>query len=420
MATQFPVAFFDSESLSSIGIRFDRHRGEARATWLAFPGPPVTHQPEIRGCTFESLPAELLRSFNSIEQDSTSLRTLDSVSTELTTITARLCQQLIADASELADQILTIGIHGAGAWSGDVGGKQYLSLVHGAAIAEMFGKTVVDDFPARDLARGGDGGPIESHGLWMLLVDRSRAPGRRWRGVLNIAGNATHLSTIRPLADESEFFLSTDICVGARLFAEIIAARNPVDLNSEKVSPQNVDCSKGTVIEELDEIWRSVSGSQERWDPRGVNVLPLVYALKNSIYANAELNDLLTTAAYFITRSVAQYVKFVVPPTCPIGELFVMEEGPQAGLVRAWLKEFLPAVSIRNLDELGQDRTILAASVAALSMMHVWQIPVPSTTTGEVPRVLGRITPGSPSNWQRVLHTMTSNAPWLLPLREAI
>ena len=420
MATSFPVALFDSESLSSIGVRFDRHRAEARATWLAFPGPPVSHQPEIRGSTSESLPAELLRSLNTIEQDTVSLRTVDSVSTELTEIASRLCQQLIADASDQADQILTIGIHGAGVWSGDAGSKQYISLVHGASIAELFGKTIVDDFPARDLARGGDGGPVESHGLWMLLVDRSRVPGRRWRGVLNIAANATHLSTIRPLADDSEFFLSADICVGSRLFAEITAARNPVDLKSDNTMSQNIDCSNGTVIEELEEIWRSVSGSQDAWDPRGVNVLPLVYALKNSIYANAALDDLLTTAAYFITRSVAQYVKFVVPPTCPIGELFVMEEGSHSGLVRAWLQEFLPAVSIRSLDELGQDRTILAASVAALSMMHVWQIPVPSTKTGEVPRLLGRITPGNPSNWQRVLYTMTSNAPWLLPLREAI
>ena len=97
-----------------------------------------------------------------------------------------------------------------------------------------------------------------------------------------------------------------------------------------------------------------------------------------------------------------------------------MGDGSKHEQVIRWMNEMLPVVTIRRLTEVGKDRTVLAASIAALTLLHLWQIPVPSTKVGEVPRVLGRITPGSPSNWQRVLHAMTSNAPWLLPLREAI
>lgn len=414
------AAAFDSETTSSIGIRFDRQLAEARGCWLSFHGSPLLEAPEIRSTSTATLSSELLRQLRTIEQNESLGELRDIVATELTAITSRLCHQLISEATESAEDILAIGIHGAGVWdSGEVARRSYAECLLAADLAEQFGKTIVDNFPGRDLAQGGFGGPVESHGLWFLLSDRSPFPGLRWRALLDISPHATHISLVGPLDDRTrlESFSSVTVCVGSRLLTELVA-RSSAD------EPKPVDYRKigesGRVLIELEEIWRATAGDNHGWKPDGVSALPLIYALEKSIYDKAGLPDLLATANHYIANQVVLHVRHRVSPAYPIGELLVMGDGSKHSLVMNWLKELLPAVKIRHLTELGQDRTILAASIAALTLLHVWQIPVPSTNRSEVPRVLGRITPGSPSNWQRVLHAMTSNAPWLLPLREAI
>jgi 1,6-anhydro-N-acetylmuramate kinase len=210
--------------------------------------------------------------------------------------------------------------------------------------------------------------------------------------------------------------LSNDICVGGRLFSEVVA------LADQKSRPADVArlAASGKVIPELEEIWLAASSDTASWRPEGISPLPLVYALRDSIYSQAPLENLLATATRFIARQIAVHVKHRVSPSHPVGELFVMGEGSRHGQIVNRLVDLLPGVSIRQLGELGHDRTILSASIAALTLLHIWQIPMPCTSRAGVPRVLGRITPGSPANWQRVLRTMTSNAPWSLPLREAI
>ena len=355
-----------------------------------------------------------------MELNDGNLEHLESVSQDLNACAVQLCQNLVADVNELEDEILAIGCHGAGFWNDrDASHRSYFELCNSSLLAETFGKTVVDDFPARDLVRNGIGGPVESHGLWMLLADRVSNPGHRWRGLLDVSHHATKFTMIPPLDERSrrDATFSMDICIGNRLLGELASRVE----HSQKADYAKI-ATVGKVIRELAEIWDATAlGHEHAWSPKGISPLPYIYALEESIYKTASLEDQLATATHFITQQAANFVLHRISAAHPVGELFVMGEGARSNhLLLRGLEESLPVISIRKLDELGQDRSILAASVAALAMMHVWHIPLAPSRGGEVPRVLGRITPGSPSNWRRVLHEMTSNAPWLLPLREAI
>ena len=68
-----------------------------------------------------------------------------------------------------------------------------------------------------------------------------------------------------------------------------------------------------------------------------------------------------------------------------------------------------------------RSRNPRAASVAVLTVLHLDQVPASSTlTTGiSAPRVLGRLTPGSPQAWQRLRNHLSDNRPAKISLRSA-
>lgn len=408
----------------AIGLRFDRISAEVRAACVAYP--PVLHlqAPSVEAVDFDSLSSDLLTRWQSAELSETTFDQREQLTQDINDIAERLVQNVLADIGDTDEDVLAIGCHGSGIWNvHDVQHRGHVELISSNRLAESFGKTVVCDFPARDLVRGGSGGPVESFGLGILLTDRSHSlvhPGHRWRGLLDLAEHATHFTMIPPLHDRSrrEASFSYDIAPGYRLLAEL-AAR---DASTTQRDEYDKLAATGRVIRELVEIWNATttSGIGFSWSPGGVNVLPLMYALEQSNHRSAAIADLLATATSFLTQQIGDFVLHHVSPAHPVGELLIMGGGVKNPLLLRQLSERLPTMPMLRLDALGQNRTLLAASVATLAMANLWQIPMPPTQGYEVPRVLGSITPGCPSNWQRVLHEMSGSAPWLLPLREAV
>ena len=82
----------------------------------------------------------------------------------------------------------------------------------------------------------------------------------------------------------------------------------------------------------------------------------------------------------------------------------------------------IPAVNIRELDELGEAEYWRPAATAMLGMLSIDQMPANSASlTGtRSPRVLGRITAGRPSNWHRVLADLSDTLPDKKTLRSAV
>ena len=97
---------------------------------------------------------------------------------ELADVQASVVRKLIASEPLLRDRSLCVAVHDPGLWHGEAAdGRAYLGLCDAARLAELTGISVLDALPARDLAQGGQGGPLLAAGYWLLLhhVDRPRA-----------------------------------------------------------------------------------------------------------------------------------------------------------------------------------------------------------------------------------------------------
>ena len=201
--------------------------------------------------------------------------------------------------------------------------------------------------------------------------------------------------------------------LGPRLLSEI-------ELHYREAGNAQIESESGTVLPGLVSLWGKSCGDLSASERAPQTSLALMYAWQQSEYRSASQADVLATAADFLAAQLTDHVTREVPTSRPIGELLLL--GDPVGNSR-WLdslKRRLPSLPIRVSPEIGQDRTILAAAVASLAMLHIWGIPIRSGSVREVPRVWGSTTPGCPSNWSRVLHEMTQSVPGLLPLREAI
>jgi 1,6-anhydro-N-acetylmuramate kinase len=363
---------------------------------------------------------ELARLLREVELGDTSMDTRELAASLATDHVARLVNQLLAAAGDAARSVVAVGILGCEAWRVAAESRCFESLVHTAELAEQTGLTMLDSFPARDLARGGQGGPAEAHGLWLLLADRPLLPGHRWRALVHLE-HSLHVTVIPPLEGlmRREPIISCDVCPGMSLFDELYrrARAEPADATAvAKVAVQ------GKCIPAVFACWQRACGPiQVGWQPRGVSALPLTAALDVEEHcADAALPDLLKTAARFIAARVATFVTHGLPPNQPIGEVILTGEGARNGLLVQELRSQLPVIHFSHLSELGLPAEIFAASVAALTLLHLWQVPVASGNGSGVPRLLGRITPGKPSNWQQVLRVMNSQSRWLVPLSEAV
>jgi hypothetical protein len=60
--------------------------------------------------------------------------------------------------------------------------------------------------------------------------------------------------------------------------------------------------------------------------------------------------------------------------------------------------------------------------VALLGLLHLDQIPANATgiTGARIPRVLGRLTPGSLTNWNRLVRELANARPSVVALRSAM
>jgi 1,6-anhydro-N-acetylmuramate kinase len=76
----------------------------------------------------------------------------------------------------------------------------------------------------------------------------------------------------------------------------------------------------------------------------------------------------------------------------------------------------------RTIDEGLADAAIDPAAAALLALLHVDHTPAnPMSLTGaSSPRVLGRLTPGSPTRWHRLLSEMSAHRPAMMSLRSAV
>jgi len=340
---------------------------------------------------------------------------------QLAEVEASAAFALLDEASVPPERILALGVCDPGLWGFAAAPRDsYLGLCDAARLAESTGMNVIDAFPARDLAAGGQGGPTGALAEWVLFGHEKLN-----RVVLDL-GRTTRMTFLGAAAAERgpSRLLSFEVGPGARLI-DLLAQR--LTNGEQAFDPGGRLAVQGQRLAALLEHWLAdpfFRRSIPRWHPRGVPPDRfLLDALQMAVQSGWSVRDLLCTATHFVAESIAQAAARDLPSDAAIDELVITGGGQQNGMLLRELSALFPNVPLRRTTELGVDGDALGPACAAiLAFFHIDQVPagLPEVTGCEVARVLGQLTPGSPQSWQRLLSAIHGARPAVRPLRSAV
>jgi anhydro-N-acetylmuramic acid kinase len=339
---------------------------------------------------------------------------------QLADVQAALVNKLSATLAIRSDRILAIGVHDPGLWEivrGEPAG--YLGLCDAARLAESTGLNVIDAFPARDLALGGRGGPVTAVAQWVLL--RSQLRNR----VLLDLGRTTRLTYLPAAsADRAETkVISFEVGPGTAML-DMLAHR--LTDGQQHFDPGGRLAVQGHRIEELVRHWMHnpyFDLPPPRWHPHGVRPERFLGdALQMAVAAGWSVRELLCTATCFIAEMVADTLARRLPEAAEFEEIIITGGGRQNGLLLRELTRLIKTPLIHDADLHMPPLALEPAAIGVLALLYMDQVPASHTAISktETPRLLGRLTPGSPQTWQKLLETCAANSPAVRPLRAAM
>jgi len=161
-----------------------------------------------------------------------------------------------------------------------------------------------------------------------------------------------------------------------------------------------------------------------RWHPLGCrHDREMDETVQMAVDAGWSVRDLLCTACHFIAETIRWMVDDRLPKTPTIDQIVLTGGGQQNGMLLRGISARLDKFEIVRASRLGvADEVLDPAAAALLAALHLDQVPANHTalTGTETPRILGRLTPGSPQAWHRTLQHMAENRPAVMSLRRAI
>lgn len=334
---------------------------------------------------------------------------------------AAVANELAARMGIAAARILAVGVHDPGVWQSARGGgpRGYLSLCDAARLAELTGLNVIDAFPARDIVQGGQGGPIMPLPQWLLL----REP-RRGRVLLDL-GRTVRVTYVPAGLGSAAAARITAFDVGPGMsLLDQLAQR--LSGGQHAFDPGGRMAVQGRRVGELIEHWFRdpyFDRPLPRWHPQGVRPERfLTDAIRLAVEHGWSIRDLLCTATHFVAEMVGCAIERRLPQDGQIGDIVVAGGGQHNGLLLRELATRTAKPLVRLGDLLREAEAFEPACVAVLAMCHLDQVPanLPAATGAELPRLLGRLTPGAPQNWQRLLVHSAEATPAVRPLRSAL
>jgi len=381
---------------------------------------------QIAGSTSMAIPSESVSAFRQLSSaglmssGAASPGLISTLRTRLAGIAAPLIADLGAEVGIAPSRALAVGVHGPGLWAtSKAPATCYLALSDAARLAELTGLTVIDAFPARDLAQGGQGGPVTALAEWILLKHDHRT-----RLLLDL-GRTVRMSYLPPDCDPmaSSCVLSFDVGPGMRLL-DLLAHR--LTAGEHHFDPGGRLAVQGRRIPELVEHWLADPYFERplpRWHPRGVRPERfLTEALQMAVNSGWSVRDLLCSATHFIAETIRQVIRRRLPENLTVDEIIISGGGQQNGMLLREIAARLPEITLTRIAEIGiSGDTLSPAAIAVMALLHLDQVPANHTaiTGAEIPRVLGRLTPGSPQNWLSLLHRFSTSEPEIRPLHKA-
>jgi anhydro-N-acetylmuramic acid kinase len=409
------------ERRSVVGVLVSSKCTRVAAAVTTARGRGLDAQVDLSGVLATGVPRETAALFRRLTRDGPCpTGSLALLRAQLAEIQATLVTDLLKSLGMARSAVLAVGVHDPGLWMLD--GSQprgYLGLCDAARLAESTGLSVIDAFPARDLAQRGLGGPITAVAEWVLL----KHPGRS-RVLLDL-GRTVRMTYLPAMAADhaASRILSFEVGPGTRLL-DLLAER--MTDGCHRFDPGGRLAVQGRRIAALVDHWLAdpyFDRPLPRWHPRGVRPERfLTDSLQMAVDRGWSVQDLLCSATHFVAETVAQTLRRRLPESVRIDEIALTGGGQQNGLL---LRETarttqLPLLRLGELDI--PDEALGPAVIAVLALLYLDQVPANQTaiTKTEVPRPLGRLTAGSPQNWLRLLETTACSPLGPRALRRAV
>jgi hypothetical protein len=307
------------------------------------------------------------------------LTTFYSLLSDLAAIKSSVVEKLKVEAGKYVDRILAVSVIDPGVWRNDFDGRlTYSPFCDATRLAELCGISVIDNFPAADLASGGTGTPLSPLPWWLLAADRNRRIAKCERWILQIDRETTLLRI--PTSDGLDAELP-DLQLWQlednRFVSWVhVHTTKPVDESKAQTSVRESEYLTKSLTDALEHFFRST--------------------------ARAAKNDLV----------------------CCFSEIEKNRNAvEQRNSSLRQLSTQFPELSVSEVSELGFTSEGHHAVIAAmLGLMHIDQMPanVPWLTGADGQRILGRLTLGRPSSWRQLIRAMADYQPAAMKLKDAI
>ena len=406
-----------------VGITICPLRRRFLAALVRAEGQGYSLHPVVQRSLQTSISAETATSVQSLRVNCSdvSLETRDELSECLSEHAIGLIHRLIDDLPP-SEHPLVITVDDPGLWSLENGRPvRFHSLMDANWIAEATGQNILDALPAKDILQHGRGGPLTAAGQWLFLGPR-RAPHDQATVYLEIdhSLSLTFLPAIGQF-DVTAPLLSVALGPGLSLVEPLV---RDLTHGAQLEDVRGTLAVQGRRIEELLQRWLAHPPTSYHWsiqEPSADSMLAVVREMSGQ--QGWSTHDVLCTAHHHIAACVETALAEQLPRSRRVAEVVVGGRGRRNGLLLHEFNRRFPSIAFRPLDQFAMsEEAIGPASIAILGFFHIDQIPAcPTTLTGAVaPRVLGRLTPGNPAAWNRLVPCLGDNRLHAMTLRSAI
>lgn len=339
---------------------------------------------------------------------------------ELASVEEEAIEELVTESRLARNEVLAVGVHDPGLRCMTRHGMYYTSLCDAPYLAEQTGMNIVDAFSMQDVASGGRGGPVFPLPTWIFL--KSELQDR----ILLDLGRTASL-TFLPRADSPfshQRIQHMDIVpCGSILDAltwEMTGGKSSVDIGGRLTV-------QGCHVENLLSDLRLVATQPEDWNPFGLSPEPYLKAATRATKAGKSCQDVLCTASCFIAETVVENLLSMIAENVrdhgSEPEILLSGGCRMHGMLMNLISKQLKNKPIHPISEYDiPAETFDALCTAMLTLMAVDHIPasLPHLTGSETTKPLGRLTPGSITNWTRLLQEMAATKPVGRSLRSAM
>jgi anhydro-N-acetylmuramic acid kinase len=287
------------------------------------------------------------------------------------------------------DYIASFGHTIAHVPGGELEQPALLQIGEPAFIAEQTGLPVISDFPARDIAAGGLGGPLTPYADWLLFHDRHEE-----KTLLCIhVGGMARLTVVTPQLEDVIAFDTGPANIA------IDGAVRLLSKGQRNMDRDGAMAAQGTVIDEFMEyllshpfFQKSPPRSATRQEFNEEAYLRDALALRKNQYQE---EDLIATVTASVVKGITDAIEKFVAPRYTFRQIILGGGGAKNKTLVRMLRQALSGISVFTSDQYGipdSARDAIAAAILGNETIFGKPASLPQATGARHAAVLGKIT----------------------------